>query len=320
MLKIVETLFSQELLTFWVILIAVLIEKYMPWPDKYHPLSLWKICTIRIANKVLPSKESDIQQQKLSGSLAYLVLLTPVCLSIWILLSLSVYPAFFEALLLLIALRYRNIQLTCHKLSQQITLEKKILARQNLQQHVLRETEKMSVLGLAKAASETLILRFSYQYCAVIFWFALTGGIGAIVYRLLYECSHSWNIKQSRFSYFGLSVKYVTNALQWFPSILCGFSLAFVSLTIAGFKALSELKNLKNTRTFLLNIAGASLNIEMAGPAIYQQKKIRTTKCGGHKPIILADIKRTQNLISLTTLFWLTMSFLIYASVYALTK
>ncbi|MCF2949518.1 cobalamin biosynthesis protein [Paraglaciecola aquimarina] len=315
--KVLATIFSQELITFWLSLFTVLIERHMPWPDKYHPLSLWKLFTIRMADKVLPTKEFGAKQQKLSGSLAFIVLLVPVCVSIAVFLYMSVYPVFFEALLLLIALRYKNTQLVCHRLSKQIALDKKILARHTLQPIVLRETNQMSVLGLAKAACETLILRFNYQYCGVMFWFMLTGGVGAILYRLLYESSQSWNIKLTRFSNFGLSVKFLVTCLQWLPTLLSGFSLALASLTFRGLFALSKVKTLLDIRGYILNVGGACLNIELAGPAIYQQHKIRTIKCGGHKQVILVDIKRVQNLVNLAIYLWLAVSFLIYALLYA---
>jgi adenosylcobinamide-phosphate synthase len=317
---LIETLSSHQLMSFGLVLIAVLFERYLTWPDKYHPLSLWKVFTIAMADKVLPSKDYSVKQQKLSGSLAYVVLLLPVCLIISVFIYLSVYPIFFEALLLLIALRFKNIHSISQKIQRQLATEKKILARQTLQSIVLRDTEKMSALGLAKATCETLVLRFNYQFCAVIFWFVLTGGIGAILYRVLYECSQSWNVKLTRFRHFGLSLKYLVNGLQWIPSILSGLSVAVASLTIGGFKALFYKQGYLDIRLFMLNIAGASLNIELGGPAIYQHKKIRTTKCGGSKQIILADIKRTQTLITLASYLWLTTCFLIYTLLYSAAK
>lgn len=317
---LIETLSSHQLLSFGLALIAVLFERHLTWPDKYHPLSLWKIFTISMADKVLPSNDYSVKQQKLSGSLAYIVLLLPVFLIIGVFIYLSVYPIFFEALLLLIALRFKNIHSISQKVLRQLAAEKKILARQTLQSIVLRDTEKMSALGVAKATCETLVLRFNYQFCTVIFWFILTGGIGAILYRVLYECSQSWNIKLNRFNHFGLSIKYLVNGLQWIPSMLSGLSLALASLTTGGFKALFNKQGYLDIRLFMLNVAGASLNIELGGPVIYQQKKIRTIKCGGTKQIILADIKRTQTLITFATYLWLTVSFLIYTLLYSAAK
>jgi adenosylcobinamide-phosphate synthase len=320
MQNLVDILSGPHLLSFGLLFVVVLLEKNIPWLDKYHPLSLWKLCTIRMAEKVLPSKDYGTKQQKLSGSLAYLILLLPVCLLISVFIYLSVYPIFFEALLLLIALRFNNIRIVGRKILNQLATEKKILARHTLQPIVLRETENMSALGLTKATCETLILRFNYQFCAVVFWFILTGGIGAILYRVLYECSQSWNIKLARFSYFGLSVKYIVSGLQYLPTILAGLSLAITSLTSNGFKALINKWAYLNIRLFMLNVAGASLNIQLAGPVIYEQQKIRTKKCGGSKQIILADIKRTQTLINLASYVWLVLSFLIYTLLYSASK
>ena len=61
---------------------------------------------------------------------------------------------------------------------------------------------------------------------------------------------------------------------------------------------------------FVLNLCGASLGIELGGPAYYEQQKVQAKKCGGKRQIILADSTRTLAAINRATWVWLTFYFM----------
>jgi adenosylcobinamide-phosphate synthase len=183
--SIINTFLSEQLLPFWVLLLIVVVERYLPWPDKYHPLSFIRVLARGMQAKVLSPERNAIRQQKVSGSLACVVLLLPFCSILAVFKYLSEYPIFFEALMLLVALRFQDIPKQTRRVSAALSKQQKMLARHALSQIVIRETQKMSPLGMVKANIESLLLRYSYQYCSVIFWYLITGGVGALIYRLI---------------------------------------------------------------------------------------------------------------------------------------
>jgi adenosylcobinamide-phosphate synthase len=211
MQSVVNTLFSEQFLPFWVLLFVVFIERYLPWPDKYHPISFIRALAMGMQVKVLSLERNSIGQQKISGALACIVLLLPFCSMLVVFKYLSEYPVFFEAVMLLVALRFQDIPKQTHRVTAALAKQQKMLARHALSKIVIRETEKMSPLGMVKANIESLLLRYSYQYCSVIFWYLITGGVGALIYRLIYELSLCWNNKLARFKYFGQPVRHVVN-------------------------------------------------------------------------------------------------------------
>ncbi|MEP1448124.1 MAG: cobalamin biosynthesis protein [Paraglaciecola sp.] len=308
--SVVNTLVSEQLLPFWVLLLVVFTERYLPWPDKYHPVSFMKALTVGMQAKVLSNDLNSSRQQKLSGSLACIVLLFPFYVILALFTYLSEYPIFFEALMLLIALRFQDMPKQTAKVTAALSKQQKMLARHAVSQIVIRKTEKMSPMGIVKANIESLLLRFSYQYCSVIFWYLLTGGVGALLYRFVYEMSLSWNIKLERFKYFGQPVRYLSNVLQWFPSKLASLSIVLAVNISLGTKALFQKVSYQCDHLFVLNLCGSSLGIELGGPAYYGSQKIRTTKCGGKRQIILADNSRTLAAINRATWVWLTVYFL----------
>lgn len=310
MQSVINTLLSEQLLPFWVLLLVVFIERYLPWPDKYHPISFVKVLAMGMQAKVLSPTKNSIGQQKISGTLACIILLLPFCTVLAVFKYLSEYPVFFEALMLLIALRFQDIPKQTRRVSAALSKQQKMLARHALSQIVLRETEKMTPLGMVKANIESLLLRYSYQYCSVIFWYLLTGGVGALLYRLLYELSLCWNNKLSRFKYFGLPIRNVVNMLQWLPSKLASVSVVLAVNINQGSKALIQRISYQCNHVFVLNLCGASLGIELGGPAYYEQHKVRTRKCGGNRQIILADNARALAAINRATWVWLTFYFM----------
>jgi adenosylcobinamide-phosphate synthase len=313
MINISNTLLSDQLLPFLLLALVVAVERFLPWPDKYHPLSFIKALATGMAKKVMSSNEQPIGQQKLSGSLAIIVLLVPMIAILGVLKFLSQYPVFFETLMLLIALRFQNVVKQSNKVRDALKEQKKMLARHALSQIVLRETDKMSAMGMVKANVEALLLRFSFEYCAVVFWYCLTGGIGALVYRLLYELSLCWNTKASRFRYFGLPIRYLVNIFQWVPNKLAVLSVVLAVNIQQGIKALFQRKSFLCEHLFILNVCGASLGIQLGGPAIYQQQKLRIQKCGGLREVVLADHTNTLAAINRATWIWLTIYFLLAA-------
>ena len=308
--SVFNTLLSEQLLPFWVLLFVIFVERYLPWPDKFHPLSFIKALAMGMQLKVLSNQTSSIRQQKLSGSLACIVLLLPFYVMLAVFKYLSEYPIFFDALMLLVALRFQDIAKQTSKVTAALTKQKKMLARHALSQIVLRETATMSPLGMVKANIESLLLRYSYQYCTVIFWYLLTGGVGALIYRFIYEMSLCWNNKLAKFKYFGQPVRYLANILQWLPSKLASLSVIVAVNISQGAKALFQRISYQCNHLFVLNLCGASLGIELGGPAYYEQKKVRTIKCGGYRQVILADNKRTLAAINRATWVWMTLYFL----------
>ena len=153
-----------------------------------------------------------------------------------------------------------------------------MLARHALSQIVRRETEQMSPLGMVKANIESLLLRYSYQYCSEVFWYLLTGGVGALIYRLIYELSLCWNTKLAKFRYFDEPVRHFVNILQWLPSKLASLSVVIAVNINQGSAAIFKRVSYQCNHLFVLNLCGASLGIEIGGPAYYEQQKVRTKK------------------------------------------
>jgi adenosylcobinamide-phosphate synthase len=307
-------------------MLIMLIEQLWICPDKYHPLSLARLLAMRMADRVHSSKRqrhSGVFQQKISGSLAPLVLLLPLMIILLIFTNLAEFPLFFDGILLLVSIQFQGIVKQGQKISKALESEKKVLARHLLAQMVLRETDKLSALGIAKCSIESLLLRFNQQFFSVIFWYFIFGGVGALSYRLLYEFSHCWNIKQRRFIHFGQPLARLVAALQWLPVRLACLTFIVAENVSAAGKAYRRFvkKNgkHKSTHMLLLNLQGGALGIELSGPAYYDGQKVRSAPCAGNRQVHHRDINGTIKAIQKAKIVGLVFSFLFGVIIYAWT-
>ena len=127
-----------------ILLVVMLLEKLIVWPAQAHPLTMLRSMAETMGEKVHKSKNNSPTQQRISGTLAIVVLSLPVVFIISAILFFAEYAFFFEGLLLLIALRFQPVMSDSKKLQNALDKRKKALARNILSKWTLRETEALS--------------------------------------------------------------------------------------------------------------------------------------------------------------------------------
>lgn len=270
---------SPVLMSAAILFTVVLAELNIKWGDKSHPLTLFRLIARALGNKVAQQSRSS-SQQRTAGLLSILVLMSPIAVISITLKWFAEYDWFFDAFFLFIALSFQTVNRKCHQINQLLKQDKRAFARNILSTLVLRETSNLSKTGIIKASMETRILRFHYQYLSVIFWYLIGGGVGALIYRCLYELSQEWNLKDTRFANFGKSSAWLMFVLQWLPVRIS--ALFFIStLGLSGsLKAVKKLGGKFSSHSLILAVYAGALKCELGGPAFYGNKKVRLPKCG----------------------------------------
>lgn len=301
-----------------ILLFVMLLEKVITWPDQAHPLTLLRSMAETMGKKVHTSKSNSPTQQRVSGALAIVVLSLPVAFIVTVVLFFAEYAFFFDGVLLMIALRFQPVMSGSKKIQQALEARKKALARNILSRWTLRETEALSELGICKATVETLLLRFSYQYMSVIFWYLIGGGIAAIIYRFIYEMSHTWNIKLWHYQHFGRPVSWLSFILQWVPVRLNALLFVIAVNVSKAFAAMNKQRGSVSSHTLLLTLFGGALDLQLGGPAYYGKQKIRLPKCGGINAPQVKDIARARLGIYQTQGVFIAMLLLMSAGIYSM--
>ncbi|NAW69366.1 cobalamin biosynthesis family protein [Vibrio sp. V27_P1S3P104] len=290
---------------------ALLFHWVLPIPHTAHPVTLWHKFAELLAQKV--NTPSSYQQNLISGTLAWLLMVIPTILLCIALKPLVWHPHLFELALLLLALDWRSCEKFTQQMSEALSNEDKKLARRLLIPFVNRETDTLSLLGLGKASVETLIMRLGRHLIGVLFWYAILGGTGAFIYRLMVELARCWSPSRSQFHPFGLPIIRMVAVLDFIP--LRGFAL----LILMGKQAKPILQvTLMQSRSWplpgpgwLLCAVGNKLQLSLGGPAIYGQQKAIRAKIGGRIAPASLHLQQVYRLLSHRVWIWIALQSLL---------
>ncbi|GAA5647099.1 cobalamin biosynthesis family protein [Vibrio proteolyticus] len=295
---------------------ALLCHYLLPIPRDAHPANLWRRFAHLLADKV--NTPHSHTQSVISGSLALLLMLLPTWLVLWALKPLVWQPQLYELALLILALDWRSYDKLTHELLPALAKDEKAQARSTLQPFLNRETRTLSALGLGKAGAETLILGYGRNVVGVLFWYALGGGAGALLYRLAVELARAWSPSRATFSPFGLPAIRLVAVLDFVPLRLLAL------LVVPGQRGLSTFQTMRAQSVswplpgpgWLLTSLGSKLELALGGPAIYDGRKAVRAKIGGRIAPAAIHLAQLQKFIAWRILIWIVTESVILAIIY----
>jgi adenosylcobinamide-phosphate synthase len=141
----------------------------------------------------------------------------------------------------------------------------------------------------------------------VLFWYAIGGGIAALMYRLTVELARAWSPSRQRFAPFGSSVVKVVAVLEFIPLRL------FALMIVVGHNASNTFSMmLTQSRSWplpgpawLITSAGNKLELSLGGPAIYDDIKAVRAKLGGRIAPSALHLAQLQKMLAWRILAWL---------------
>lgn len=303
-----------------VLIMAIVCEKLIRIPNKFHPLILVRLFAKAMSEKVLIQKGRSDKQLRISGAMSIFVMLLPILIFLLTFIWFAEYSWFFEGLFLFFAIQFSSIQNTVSKVGGLLKANKKALARNILSPIVLRQVESLSSMGIVKAAIETYILRFQYQFITTLFWFLILGGVAAFVYRCCYEISQVWNIKNIKYKHFGRPASKLSYYLQWIP-VRISMLLFTGTLGLTGsIKALRKLSGSVSTHSMILAVHAGALDMQLGGPAFYDNRKVRLPKVGTETAPELGKINKLLTLLTQYKVILFTFISICYCGMYFLLK
>jgi adenosylcobinamide-phosphate synthase len=262
---------------------VILIKYFTHYLASHEPLRFFRFFCDQLAKKVNKTKNSA-RQRFISGFIAILVTLAPLTIILWLFEAFVEATWLWQSFLLYLALGDLHLGKTSKEIAKLVVANKNFEAKQLLNPWLLRDTEQLSSLGLAKSCIEMLLLRAVQNLFTVSFIFLLIGPLAALVSRLLIEMHYSWNHKQSNFQPFGDSVAYIVNIIQWLPSRIFSLVLLFgcIGKNFILFFRLSRRYFFQLNNSYLLNLFALSLEVKLGGVAMYQNIKLRKTSYNDH--------------------------------------
>lgn len=266
------------------------------------------------------------------GALAWLLAVAPVTMLAWVAAATaaaadSIIGLALHALMLYFCIGLRSLR--DHNLPIAAALSNGDLpaARYLTSRIVSRDTANATPADLAKASTESLLENGNDAVFGTLFWFAIAGGPGAVLFRLANTLDAMWGYRNARFLQFGCAAARIDDALNYVPARLTALSYVLLAPTLAGkrlawhcWRTQAPAWSSPNAGPVMSSGAGA-LGLALGGAAVYDGETEQRPPLGSGNAAQGADISRAWQLVARTTALWLAVAAAIAAlTVAALTS
>ena len=307
-------------MTLLAIIFALLLDQLLGEPKRFHPLvgfgRLVSSVELLLRKYAISKDGSSIMYERLVGTLGWLLLAPLVMLSLYYLLSPLLEAGTAISLILGTLVLYfcigkrslaEHARAVVTPLSQEPFAHNDLVnARQQLSRIVSRETENLDQEGVAKATVESVLENASDAVLAPIFWFAVAGIPGVLLYRFANTLDAMWGYKNQRYQYFGWASARMDDILNWLPARCCALSYAIVgnwSTAIRCWKKQAPLCDSPNAGPVMSSGAGA-MEISLGGTACYHGQEVIKPALGEGRSARCEDIEAALRLVGRTTVVW----------------
>jgi adenosylcobinamide-phosphate synthase len=285
-------------------LCAVLLDRLLGEPSRFHPL-------VGFGN-LATAIEKRLNRRSLSaGIFAWALIVLPFVAFAWVLRPYA--PFAVDVVLLYFALGAQSLREHAEAIAKPLRDGHLEAARQRVGWIVSRDTSALDKTGIAKAGVESVLENGNDAIFGTLFWFALLGGPGALLFRLANTLDAMWGYRTERFNLFGRFAARFDDALNWLPARLTALTYALLGQTrnaLACWKAQAPGWESPNAGPVMAAGAG-SLGVLLGGAAIYHgREEIRPLLGAGPAPAA-ADLDRAISLIRRSLWLWLAVFFLI---------
>jgi adenosylcobinamide-phosphate synthase len=293
------------------LLAGVLLDALFGEVARFHPL----VGFGRLAGAI----EMRLNRRGPAGGIARgafgwaLAVLPPVTLLAWICAQ-ALPPAVLAALhavLLYFCLGLRSLR--DHMLPIWHALQAGDLpaARQLTARIVSRDTQQAGESDLAKAATESMLENGNDAVFGTLFWFAVAGGPGALLFRLANTLDAMWGYRTERFNLFGRCAARIDDALNYIPARLTAVTYALLApgsggtrRALACWRMQAPAWSSPNAGPVMSSGAGA-LGLQLGGTASYGGEVEARPPLGEGAAAAAADIPRAWRLVRNSTWLWL---------------
>lgn len=162
----------------------------------------------------------------------------------------------------------------------------------------------------AAATTESVLENGNDGVFGALFWFALLGAPGALLFRLANTLDAMWGYRNLRFEQFGWAAARFDDLLNWPAARLTALSYALLGNTRAAlqcWRRQAPLWDSPNAGPVMAAGAGA-LGIELGGAARYQGQWHRRPILGSGRKAEARDIERALSLVRRSVLLWIAMT------------
>lgn len=295
--------------TAFIMLCAVMLDRLLGEPRRFHPLVGFGLLARQVENIFYVGAEATPYTRYMLGAAALCVLLFPLVVLAAILQNVAVCGALFSIAVLYIAIAPRSLHEHAARVADAFSANDLPAARQAVGMMVSRDTSQLDESGVARATVESVLENGNDAIFAALFWFAVAGAPGVVLFRLSNTLDAMWGYRNERYNYFGWAAARFDDVLNFIPARFTALSYALLGHTRSALRCWREQApawDSPNAGPVMAAGAGA-LHVQLGGAAIYHGQLEQRPALGCGSAAGASDIRRAMRLVRHTMYLWLAV-------------
>ena len=287
--------------------IGIALDRLLGEPARYHPLIGFGRLAERVEARLYgdPALKDDARRRR--GALAVACLLLPAGL---VSVAIERLPGIGSAAAiagLYLAVGARSLREHAEAVHDALAAGRLETARVAVGRIVSRDIHRLNEGQIAAATVESVLENGCDAIFGALFWFAVGGLPGVVVYRLANTLDAMWGYRNERYHAFGWAAARLDDVLNWPPARLTALSYAAAgdaATACRAWRRQGSRWNSPNAGPVMAAGAGA-LRLRLGGPAFYHGRLRARPNLGEGEPAETRDIPRALALVRRALWLWL---------------
>lgn len=284
--------------------VAVLLDHGLGEPRRWHPLVGFGWLAHRVERMCYGAARVTSRRRRMRGILAVILLVIPLAAIGFALSTLPYAGMGFSVLTLYLALGHRSLQEHAQRVEAALNAGNEVQARALAGHMVSRDA---ATLDIPLAVTESVLENGNDGVFGALFWFAIGGAAGALVYRLVNTLDAMWGYRNQHYQAFGWAAARLDDSLNYIPARLTALTYAMLGHTRSALVCWRDQVaawDSPNAGPVMAAGAGA-LHIRIGGPACYQGQWHQRPILGCGEAPTADTIERALALIRVGVWLWL---------------
>lgn len=289
---------------------AVALDWLLGEPKRFHPLVGFGHLAGSAERRLHGGAEISPRAQRLRGMLAVALLLTPFVAVTALLCALPAVGVLVSVAALYFALGHKSLHDHARPVAVALAAGDEAEARRRVSLMVSRDSAALNAAG---AATESVLENGNDGVFGALFWFAVAGAPGAVLYRLANTLDAMWGYRNERYLHFGWAAARLDDVLNYLPARLTALTYAILGRTrhaLACWRVQAPAWDSPNAGPVMAAGAGA-LGVAIGGPARYEGQWHDRPVLGAGAAPRREDIERALKLVRHGVVLWLAALWII---------
>jgi adenosylcobinamide-phosphate synthase len=292
-------------------LAALLLDTMLGEPRRMHPL----VAFGRLASGIENRFHRD---RRIVGVLAWALAVLPLAaLAAWLSMALAAVSPWlgftFNAVMLYLAVGLKSLGAHALPVAKALDGHELDQARVAVGRMVSRDTAALDARQVAAAATESVLENGNDAVFGALFWFAVLGAPGAVLYRLANTLDAMWGYRTPRHERFGWAAARIDDVLNYLPARLTAITYAawgHFAQALHCWRTQAPAWDSPNAGPVMAAGAGA-LGVALGGAAPYHGVWEDRPVLGMGQPPDAAAIRRAMQLVRRGVATWLAVALLL---------